>query len=86
MEFNKTCELCGDEYTYRHQTHTGGRKDFRLCYNCQSIKKDIDAVLDGKSYSLATDEDKQRIVQRVSQNRTVNRGYRFNYKEAERGK
>ncbi len=81
LEFNKTCELCRDEFTLTHRPHRGGTIVSRLCPNCESIKPEIEKVMYGKSYSSATDEDKARIFERARENRTVRRGPFFNPKD-----
>jgi hypothetical protein len=62
------CELCGDAYT------TKNSRGSRLCPNCKSIEPDIRAVLAGKSFAAATDEDKTRIMERVRVRPTVRYG------------
>ena len=62
------CVLCKTTFTVRDV-----RKS-QLCPSCNAVKYDIDAVLNGKSASLATDEDKQRIVDRLKTNHTVRSG------------
>lgn len=45
-----------------------------LCGDCKFHKVDIDRVMAGRSYSLATQEDYKRVIERVSTGATKSVG------------
>ena len=52
------CEFCRGEFISKDI-----RKS-RLCFECSSIKGEIDKVMNGKSYGLASPAERLRVVQR----------------------
>ena len=54
------CEFCRGDYVVRDV-----RKS-RLCFECSSIKSEIDKVMNGKSYNLATPTERLRVVERYN--------------------
>jgi hypothetical protein len=71
----KECELCKDAF------QTKNIRTARLCPNCEFIEVDANRVLNGKSYSLATEEEKRDILERAKSKKTLASGPFFNRKD-----
>lgn len=66
----KLCEWCKKEITVKDSR-------VRLCPDCIYHKADIDRVMAGKSYSLATQDDYKRVLERVAKGATTRTGPTF---------
>lgn len=67
FDSQKVCEFCQEQFSTKDSRN-------RYCPECVSHMEDIRRVINDKSPSLATQEEKMRIYQRVKVGGTTRRG------------